>query len=221
MFKNLGMLLTALGLLSLVSFVCLKQQKKTVVCFGDSITYGALVDGHSWVWYLQQQKDSPLSYINAGRSGRRTSDRKELPPVLEKYPDASMYVFFLGVNDLKDGNDSMVSSCLDNMQWMIDQVHNKAPQAKVLLLAPADINTKEMNEINKKKLYNENTRSSLKALAAGYKTLAEKNNADYLSLLKVVPKHAYADGLHPNAEGQEALFEAINKKINEYYAASR
>ena len=219
--KIAGLLFSAIGLFTLLSFVRLQQTKKQIVCFGDSITYGATVDGHSWVWYLQQQKQSSFEYINAGRSGRKTADQKELPPVLDKYPHASMYVFFLGVNDLKDGSDSMVNASIANMAWMIDQVHQKAPGADVLLLAPADINTQEMSEVNKKKLYNENTRASLKKLAVGYKKLAAEKGAAYLSLLKVVPKHAYSDGLHPNAEGQKALFEAIDKKIDHYYAKSK
>jgi lysophospholipase L1-like esterase len=78
-----------------------------VVCFGDSITYGAQVDGHSWVYFLSQ-KHPGIDFVNAGRSGRKTSDKKELLPVLKKYPNANYYLIFLGVNDLKNGNDSMV-----------------------------------------------------------------------------------------------------------------
>ncbi|SEA38373.1 Lysophospholipase L1 [Arachidicoccus rhizosphaerae] len=213
-----NILLTGCGLLLLLSFVNLSiQKKKTVVCFGDSITYGAQVDGKSWVWYLeQQQSGTAFAYINAGRSGRKTADKSELLPVLNKYPHAEMYVFFLGVNDLKNGNDAMVASCIQNMQWMIDQVRKKDPTAKILILSPSDINTKIMNDINKGKLYNENTRISLKKLAFGYKKLAQQNKTGFLSLLNVVPRKAYADGLHPNAKGQQALYKAIDKKINSY-----
>lgn len=216
--KKLNLIFTACALLTLLSFVALKvQEKKRIVCFGDSITYGAQVNGKSWVWYLQQHQDNtPYTYINAGRSGRKTADKKELLPVLDKYPDADMYVFFLGVNDLKNGNDAMVDSCLHNMQWMIDQVRTIAPKAKILLLSPSDINTKIMNEINKGKLYNENTRKSLKKLQQAYEQLARKNHCGFLSLLHVVPRLAYADGLHPNAKGQQALYKVIGKKIISY-----
>ena len=154
--------------------------------------------------------------MNEGRSGRKTADRKELLPVLDKYPDADLYVFFLGVNDLKNGNDSMVADCVRNMQWMIDRVREKAPGAKILLLAPSDINTGIMNDINKKKLYNENTRHSLKQLEHRYKKLAKTSHTGFFSLLNVVPRLDYADGLHPNAAGQQALYQAIRKKILSY-----
>jgi lysophospholipase L1-like esterase len=73
-----------------------------------------------------------------------------------------------------------------------------------------------MNDINKRKLYNENTRRSLRQLASGYQRLAGNNKTGFLSLLNVVPRKAYADGLHPNARGQQALYKAIRKKINSY-----
>jgi|GEM_PF-722618 len=218
LYLSFTLIAAACGLLTLLSFVLLPpQQKKVVVCFGDSITYGAQVDGKSWVWYLQQDQDNtPYTYINAGRSGRKTADKKELLPVLDKYPAADMYVFFLGVNDLKNGNHAMVDICVSNMKWMIDKVRAKAPKAKILLLAPSDINTQIMNDINKGKLYNENTRKSLKTLERAYQQLATKEHTGYLSLLHVVPRLAYADGLHPDATGQKALSEAIGKKIISY-----
>jgi len=215
--SSLRVAVITVAILVLLGFAVLPADKKLVVCFGDSITHGAMVDGHSWVWYLQQgQQQTPYVYINAGRSGRRTADRQELLPVLDKYPDADMYVFFLGVNDLKNGNDSMVAICAQNMQWMIEQVRQKAPHAAILLLAPSDINTDIMTEVNRAKLYNENTRESLKKLAVVYRAIAQKNKLGFMSLLNLVPRGAYADGLHPNSEGQFALYKAISKKIISY-----
>src|SRR5215831_5594696 len=92
--------------LSSVVVTGFRNTSKQVVCFGDSITFGALVDGKSWVYFLSKDH-SDIDFVNAGRSGRKTSDGKELLPVLEKYPNADYYLIFLGVNDLKDGTDSM------------------------------------------------------------------------------------------------------------------
>lgn len=215
--KRILCFIAGCGLLAMLGFACLPSEKKVIVCFGDSITHGAQVQGHSWVWHLQQnQKGTAYTYINAGRSGRKTADKEELMPVLAGHPDAEMFVFFLGVNDLKNGNDAMVDSCIENMEWMIDQVRNKAPQAKILLLSPCDINTEIMNKINKEKLYNENTRRSLRKLAKGYRELARLEKTGFMSLIEVVPRLAYADGLHPNKEGQQALYQAISKKILSY-----
>jgi len=183
-----------------------------VVCFGDSITYGAQVDGHSWVYFLS--KDHPnVDFVNAGRSGRKTEDKEELLPVLKKYPDANEYLIFLGVNDLKNGDDSMVNSCVENMQWMINEIRKVNNKAKIMILAPADINLQTMNEINKKKEYNENTKQSLYKLEQKYKELAASEHTSFISLLHVVSKPNYADGLHPNIAGQQEIANAVWKGL--------
>src|SRR6185312_10612560 len=87
------------ALSALMALMAFKKVNRQIVCFGDSITYGAQVDGHSWVYFLSE--DHPgIDFINAGRSGRKTADRNELLPVLKKYPNADDYLIFLGVNDL-------------------------------------------------------------------------------------------------------------------------
>lgn len=187
--------------------------KRQVVCFGDSITYGALVDGHSWVYFLSQ--DHPeVDFVNAGRSGRKTSDKAELLPVLKKYPNANDYLIFLGVNDLKNGNDSMVNSCVENMQWMINEIRKVNNKAKIVLLAPSDINLQTMNEINKKKEYNENTKESLYKLEKKYMELASEQHLGFISLLHVVSKPNYVDGLHPNIAGQKEIAKSVWKGLN-------
>lgn len=183
-----------------------------VVCFGDSITYGAQVDGHSWVYFLSQEH-SDVDFVNAGRSGRKTADKAELLPVLEKYPKANEYLIFLGVNDLKNGNDSMVNNCVENMQWMINEIRKVNSEAKIVILAPSDINLETMNEINRKKEYNENTKRSLYKLEKRYKELAVEQQINFISLLHVVSKPNYADGLHPNIPGQQEIAKAVWKGL--------
>ena len=184
-----------------------------VVCFGDSITQD---DGYSWVYFLSQKHLDP-DFVNAGRSGRKTANKEELLPVLKKYPDANYYLIFLGVNDLKNGNDSMVNICVNNMQWMINEIRKVNNKAKIVILAPSDINLKTMSEINKGRKYNENTKQSLYKLEKRYKELSEAKHTGFISLLHVVSKPNYADGLHPNMAGQKEIANAVwngLKKIN-------
>lgn len=186
-----------------------------VVCFGDSITQD---DGHSWVYFLSREHLDP-EFVNAGRSGRKTEDKEELRPVLKKYPDANYYLIFLGVNDLKNGDDSMVNNCVNNMQWMINEIRKVNSKAKIVILAPTDVNLKTMNEINKRKMYNENTKQSLYKLEKRYKELAEMQHTGFISLLHAVSKPNYADGLHPNMAGQKEIAKVVwngIKKMNEY-----
>jgi acyl-CoA thioesterase-1 len=187
-----------------------------VVCFGDSITYGALVDQHSWVYFLSQ-KHTGVQFINAGRTGRKTSDKAELLPVLKQHPDADYYLIFLGVNDLKDGTDSMVNNCIANMKWMINEIRKADAKAKIVILAPTDINLKTMNEINVKKKYNANTQQSLNGLEEKYKILSKKEHTGFISLLHAVSKPNYVDGLHPNLDGQKQIAKAVWKGLNKLF----
>lgn len=184
-----------------------------IVCFGDSITYGANVNGHSWVWYLSKDHTG-INFINAGRSGRKTSDKEQLLPVVKSNPNASYYLIFLGVNDLKDGNDSMVNNCVVNMKWMIEKIREGAPQAKIVILSPSDINVKTMAAINVQKKYNENTHKSLNHLRKRYKKLAREEGISFISLLHAVSKENYVDGLHPNEEGQKEIANTVWKGLN-------
>ena len=189
---------------------------KQVVCFGDSITYGALVDGKSWVYFLSKEH-ADIGFINEGRSGRKTSDKEELLPVLKEYPNADYYTIFLGVNDLKDGTDSMVSSCITNMKWMITEIRKVDNKAKIVILAPSDINLVTMNEINVKKKYNENTKRSLYKLEVKYKQLAKEEHVYFISLLHAVSEQNYADGLHPNIDGQQEIAKVVWKGLNKLF----
>ena len=205
--------------LSLILFVAMKNQpalKGKIICFGDSITYGAFVRGYSWVDLISKMNPNFIM-VNAGRKGRKTSDKVELLPILDKNLDADYFLLFLGVNDLKDGNDSLVQSCVNNMKWMIDQIKEKAPHAKIVLLAPPQINPKIMSEVNIKKKYNENTFRSLMLLAKEYKELALYEHINFISLLNVVSSENYVDGLHPNKKGQFQIAETVWKRLKKIF----
>jgi|SRR5690348_4652419 lysophospholipase L1-like esterase len=204
---------------ALLALMAFKKVNRQIVCFGDSITYGAQVDGHSWVYFLSEDHIG-IDFINAGRSGRKTADRNELLPVLKKYPNADDYLIFLGVNDLKNGNDSMVNSCVENMQWMINEIKKVNLNARIVILAPCDINLKTMNEINRKKEYNKNTKRCLYKLEKRYKKLAAEQpvsatgrQVSFISLLHAVSKPNYADGLHPDIAGQKQIEKAVWKGL--------
>ncbi len=209
---SLFVLLLAAGVMT--SMAVISKPQGQIICFGDSITHGAKVDGNSWVYVLQQKHYPGVEFMKEGHNGRKTADKKELLPVLKKYPDASYYLLFLGVNDLKNGNESMVDSCVKNMQWMIDKIHTENPKAKVVILSPTDINIDIMTQLNKDKEYNWNTKKSLRLLEKKYQTLAQKEHTGFISLLHVVSKPNYADGLHPNVAGQREIAKAVWKGLN-------
>jgi acyl-CoA thioesterase-1 len=207
------------GLLYLVVFSGMLLRgniKSEVVCFGDSITHGARVDGHSWVYFLSKEyKD--INFVNEGRNGRKTSDKEEILPVLKKYPDADYFLIFLGVNDLKDGNDDMVCNCISNMKWMINKIRETDKKTKIVILAPTDINLKTMSQLNINKKYNENTKESLVKLEKKYSELAKEDSLGFISLLKTVSPPNYVDGLHPDENGQKQIAADVWKGLKKLF----
>lgn len=187
-----------------------------VVCFGDSITHGAKVDGHSWV-YLLAMDHKGIDFVNEGRNGRKTSDREQIIPVLKKHGDAGVFIIFLGVNDLKDGNDSAVYNCVANMKWMIDEVRKTNRARKIVILAPCEINVRTMSPLNVRKKYNENTERCLVKLERKYRELARKESVGFISLLKVVSPRNFVDGLHPNHAGQQQIADAVWKGLSSLF----
>jgi lysophospholipase L1-like esterase len=179
-----------------------------IVCFGDSITYGALVEGNGWVDQLALMSDK-ITLVNAGRKGRKTADIDELPPVIEANKDADYFIFFLGVNDLKDGNDSLVYNCADNIRTMIDMAAAGIENVHIILVAPCGINLETMSDLNKGKKYNGNTAESLIMLEEKYRAIAKEKNTGFISLLTVVSPGNYVDGLHPNIEGHKQIADKI------------
>ncbi len=212
-----GIIAAIILLITSTAMVMLKGGiKGKLLCFGDSITYGAFVRGYAWDDLLNKESDS-VFVVNAGRKGRKTSDRKELAPVLKENTDANYVLFFLGVNDLKNGNDSMINNCVENMKWMIEQVKTKIPGAKIVLMAPTGINLKTMSEINVKKLYNANTKRSLNELAVKYKELAKEESVEFINLLNTVSPDNFVDGLHPDKKGQRQIAAKVWSELNKFY----
>ncbi len=191
----------------------LQQGKIKIVCFGDSITHGAGVEGKGWVEKLSERFDN-IIFVNAGRNGRKTSDLNELLPVIDNNRDADYFIILLGVNDLKNGNDSLVSMCVRNVDSMLTQIKSEIPSSKVIIASPCNINLETMNDINRKKLYNEATQASLIKLNEEYKKLAERRSAGFIQLYGKVSPENFWDGLHPNEKGHEEIANAIAEYIS-------
>ena len=206
--------LVAFVVLIVTNLITSDEPQGKIVCFGDSITFGALVEGSGWVDQLARMSDK-INVINAGRKGRKTSDIDELPPVIDANKDADYFLIFLGVNDLKDGNDSLVNRCIDNMHAMIDMVSAGIEEdVRIILIAPCGISFETMSDLNKGKKYNENTAESLIKLEAEYKALAELKQTGFITLLNVVSPENYIDGVHPTMEGHKQISEKMWEYLN-------
>ena len=194
---------------------------QTVLCVGDSITAA----DNSWVKLVGQH--AAIDTINAGLGGRRTGTAVEtFEAALTNSAPFNRVIFFLGVNDLPARDPAparkKVELCVANMEKAIDAAIKRLPPRDIILIAPCGVNAEMMRhppqstdpttgvrcERNLKKGY-DICQPILGDLETAYRQLAERKGVQFLSLLNVVSKENYTDGLHPNDAGQREIAAAI------------
>jgi lysophospholipase L1-like esterase len=203
---------------------------KTVLCYGDSITWGYNpVDGsrfpfeQRWPGVLQAALGSSFRIIEEGLSGRTVATdswilpnrdgRSMLGPLLESHAPLDWVVILLGTNDCgptyrRDAGE-IAFGCA-TLLWTVQKA-SAGPAGGVphMLLAspPAFGKFSPFME-----LFFRGGEATARALASAYATVAEACGARFFDAASVLPPGP-VDGVHPDAEGQRRLGEAIAKVI--------
>lgn len=174
-----------------------EEKRKTVLFFGDSLTAGyGLEDPEAAFPYLIEQKiDSlnlPYKVVSAGLSGETSAGGKNRIDWLLKQ-QMDVFVLELGANDGLRGLD--VKETEKNLQSIIDQVHAKFPETKLVItgmMVPPSMGAKYAD-----------------AFREIFPRLAKKNNAAFIPFLLEgvggVPELNQGDGIHPTVEGHKIL----------------
>lgn len=174
--------------------------KKTILCFGNSLTEGyGLKEKESYPALLQQKIDSlGLNYevVNAGLSGETTTGGKNrLGWVLKGNID--IFILELGANDGLRGIP--ITETEKNLQEMIDTVKSKLPTTEIVLAGmqiPPNLGQQYTSEFK-----------------AIYPRLATKNSIHLIPfLLQNVAGNSklnQPDGIHPTAEGTKIVVENV------------
>jgi len=181
--------------------------KKTIVFFGNSLTaaYGLDDPSKGFAGLIQKRIDSlGLGYkvINAGVSGETTSGGNSRIDWLLKQP-LDIFVLELGGNDGLRGIP--VSETRKNLQSILDKVHAKYPDAKLVLAGmqiPPNMGQKYASEFK-----------------AVYAEIAKANDLTLIPfLLEGVggeSKLNLPDGIHPTEEGHKILAENVWVRIKD------
>lgn len=184
--------------------------KKTILCFGDSITAGYGLDdtNDAFPGVLQTKIDSlGLDYVivNSGLSGETTAGgRSRIKWVLNQ--DIDVFLLELGANDGLRGVP--LSETATNLQAIIDAVKAKNPKIKIILAGmelPPNMGPDYTSEFR-----------------LIFANLAKKNNLPFIPfILKDVggiKELNQNDGIHPTVEGHKIVannvWEVLEKTIN-------
>lgn len=177
-----------------------KEDSKTIVFFGDSLTAGLGLDPQEAFPAVIQDTLNSLgmnyTVINSGLSGETTaSGRNRLDWVLNQKAD--IFILELGANDGLRGIP--LAETRTNLQAIIDAVRQKNPNTKIILTGmqiPPNMGQDYTSEFRKI-----------------FPDLAEKNTLPLIPfLLEGVagnPELNQEDGIHPTIEGQKIVADNV------------
>lgn len=212
------------------------MKKYTIVCFGDSNTWGfdspncdRYPEEVRWTGRLQSILGDEYKVIEEGLCGRNiaTEDPAEgeksgmttLVPVMESQMPFDLFIIMLGTNDTKR---KFAYSARD-IQGCMEQMLMKAlsfirfkmnDSAKILLVAPAPIHEAIKDSFYGDMFQYERSRELSLALPELFKELADRYQIEFFDAGTVATADPF-DGIHLNPDGHEKLACALAKKIVE------
>ena len=202
---------------------------KTVLCYGDSLTWGmnaATLARHAhadlWPTVLGARLGAGVHVVNASLGGRTTAfddhtaaaDRngaRILPTVLGMFDPIDLVIFMLGTNDLKTSLNGSAVAVAQGMKRLIEITRTfpysaAAPIPKVLVVAPPPV--LQLGPTDGFPLLSPRTGegSRLPALYAG---LARSTDCAFFDAGTVASAEGGTDGVHFDAANTRAIGEGL------------
>jgi lysophospholipase L1-like esterase len=208
---------------------------KTILCFGDSNTYGYNpADGQRypenvrWTGRLQQLLGSEYKVIEEGCNGRTTvfDDPREdwkkglpyLRPCLNTHKPVDIVILMLGTNDLKEWFHTSAVMIADGAGQLVDVIKDftKKKQGfipKIILISPPEIGDNIMNSPFYGN-FREDAISRSKEFPKLYERIAFEKGCLFI-IAADYAKTSEVDSVHLTPEGHKNLAEAFKKLILE------
>ena len=210
---------------------------KTILCYGDSNTYGYIPGGDGaryarevrWTTLLQQKLGDRAAVISEGLNGRTTVfDRVDAPwknglpyllPCLRTNEPLECIVFMLGTNDCSDEVGVSAEKIAAGMEALLavmeaETVGRQGFVPLTVLIVPGAI--RKVNEGHAAGKNSEDSVRKSHKLAPLYRALAEKHGCLFLDGTDAF-EISDVDGEHLTEQGHrqlaEALYELINDKL--------
>ncbi|MEO7222215.1 MAG: SGNH/GDSL hydrolase family protein [Devosia sp.] len=204
---------------------------KTILCFGDSLTYGSNpITGaprHAyedrWPGALARQIGAAANVVAEGLGGRTTvhddwfadADRngaRILPTLLSSHGPLDLVVIMLGTNDLKPFHGRTADEAARGMVRLVEIVRGHAAQKsekqpKIILVAPPAIvdtdNDDMLDHFGGPDVITES-----RNFAKAYERRAHELGVHFFDA-SAVARADPADGVHLNADNTRAIGEAL------------
>lgn len=222
-------------------FICRRDRgkiMKTVMCFGDSNTYGYIPgSGKRYAWsqrwtsLLQEKFDDEyfagkaaekVRIIEEGLVGRTSifedplrqgrNGSALLPTLLETHAPLDNVVLMLGTNDCKTVYGASAERIGKGIEKLICQIKQVTPDAKILLMSPIHLGAEVWKEEFDPE-FNQNSVAVSKNLKRVYQKIAAKYGCDFLAASDVA-EPSLEDQEHMTVKGHADLAEAISETLH-------
>ncbi len=181
---------------------------KTILCYGDSNTYGYdprdPLGGRyepEYRWCDLLEKGLHCRVVNYGENGRNIpTDYWGYPELFQtirrEKPD--LCVILLGTNDILNGRGTL-EEISRRTETFLMKLHENCPEVSILLLSPPQINLKGLH-------------SSAEELSALYCQAAQRQGVDFLDSFRWNTPLSF-DGVHLSEEGHRIFAEHLVQEL--------
>lgn len=203
---------------------------KTILCYGDSITWGYNpADGtrypysETWPGVMEKNLGSGYRVITEAITGRTTcwevpyapyrNGKEYLPMLMESHSPLDLVIIMLGINDLM----KLVGKTADDSAWGMVSL-TRIAQSPVFGGTPPKVLIVSPPVLGKMSFLNEMAYSGMeeesKKLAGCYKTIADAAKCGFMDANNYM-KVSDIDGVHPLPDQLTIFGEAVAEKVRE------
>lgn len=195
--------------------------KNNYIVIGDSIVYGVGGTKQSgWVSELKKEllnredtKNSTNFVHCVGFPGATSKDILEkIEAIIDTYyskENNNVFILSIGVNDtqiFKGKNKNSIEDYKNNIEKIISII-NKKENCKLIISGLTEIEVKEKAYFWKPEKYYDN--ATIINYDKALKDICISNDITYISMIGVLDKTDFIDGLHPNDEGYNKIFKKV------------
>lgn len=204
---------------------------RTILCFGDSNTWGDPPGGIGrfpwdvrWPGVLHLLLGEGFRIIEEGLPGRTTcyddpfsphrNGLAYFPIVLETHYPVDLLIIMLGTNDLKayfNLDAVTIAQAASRLLGVAKDFRPEVPQ--ILLVSPPHV--VETDDVDISRQFPDAVEKS-KALAAHYRHFAELNQCHFFDAASVAQASS-VDGIHMDAQNHELLGQGLARKIGSIF----
>tara|TARA_B100000214_G_scaffold62540_1_gene40983 strand:+ start:167 stop:838 length:672 start_codon:yes stop_codon:yes gene_type:complete len=221
------------------------MNEKTILCFGDSNTWGFVPDAFDpetlymerfpaskrWPGIMHQLLGDGFNVIEEGLNGRTTnveypdlygkSGTYYILPCLYSHAPVDIVIIQLGTNDLKTIFNRDAIQISDGIAEIIDIIIGTSfgvrmkHPPQILICCPPPLSNENFIDQNNEIIFKGGMEKSFH-LNEYFKSIAKNKGCHYLDLGQVV-EYSKIDGIHFDEDGQKIVGRYIAKKIQQIF----